>query len=105
MSKREEQFLSEHLADLPDDYVECRELRHQWFRQGKYTEVKGSKGLVARTLECARCEAVRTDVLNVQTFDRVGTTYTYPDNYTIKGNTLRGGAAKLVRREAFARFR
>lgn len=104
MSKKEETYLAEHLADLNDNFLECRELRHSWKRQGKYAEIKGSKHLVARTLMCSRCDAIRTDVLNVQTFDRVGSTYHYPTGYTIEGNTLRGGAAKLVRREAFARF-
>jgi hypothetical protein len=104
MSKKEEVYLAEHLADLADTFLECRELRHSWKRQGKYTEIKGSKNLVARSLKCSRCEATRTDVLNVQTFDRVGSHYDYPDGYTIAGNTLRGGAAKLVRREAWSRF-
>jgi hypothetical protein len=103
MSKKHDDFFARRLGDLPDTYVECRDMRHSWGRRGGYQEVTGSKNLVARDLECSRCGCVRTDVINVSTFDRVSTAYHYPDGYTVKGNksTKRG---MVVRREAYRRW-
>jgi hypothetical protein len=103
MSKKDDTFFEKHLGDLPDTYIECRDMRHSWKRQGGYREVQGSRNLVARTLACTRCGCERTDVISVSTFDRVSTTYHYPEGYTVKGNksTKRG---MVVRREAYRRW-
>ena len=103
MSKKDEEFFAERVHDLPDTFIECRDLRHSWKRQGGYRPVKDSKSLVARTLAWSRCDCERTDVINFRTFDRVSTSYHYPEGYTVKGNkaTKRG---MIVRREAYQRW-
>jgi hypothetical protein len=64
----------------------------------------GRARLVGRTLSCIRCGALRTDVINVRTFDRVSSSYQYPSGYQIKGQ---GSTAKnrnmFVRREVYER--
>lgn len=104
-SKGDEDFFADHLTDLPDQFVECRDMRHAWKVQQGFHEVKGRgkrSRYVARTLKCIRCGGERTDVLNVSTFDRVSTQYHYPEGYQIKGNAV-GNRGTSVRREAFRR--
>jgi len=105
MSKADDKFFVEHLEELPDEFVECRDLRHSWALLQKFHPVDGKTkrvNYVVRTLKCVRCRTERTDVLDVRTFDRVSTAYHYAEGYTIKGNKA-GNRGTLIRREAYRR--
>jgi len=97
------------LHDMPGAYIKCRDMRHAWevIRGYRATEALTDNARkpthVSRQLECSRCGCVRTDVLNVRTFDKVATSYDYPESYVILGNKVGRGTANLVRREVYER--
>jgi hypothetical protein len=91
---------------MPNVYIQCRDMRHAWVVAQSYRyidEGKKAPKYVSRKLECSRCGCVRTDVLNVRTFDKVATSYDYPEGYTILGNKVGRGTANLVRRAVYER--
>lgn len=88
------------LQDLPDNFLQCRDIRHQWKVNGDYTP---DKNVISRSIICTRCQAERMDTYSAKTFDKISTQYRYPANYQIKGNGIRGGGGSMVRREAFTR--
>lgn len=101
------QHFSKRLHDMPNAFIQCRDMRHAWEVVRSYhldTTAEGKKPqYVSRQLECNRCGCVRTDVLNVRTFDKVATSYDYPEGYTILGNKVGRGTANLVRRAVYER--
>jgi hypothetical protein len=93
---------------MPNAFIECRDMRHAWkvvqsYRYIDDGETTRTPKYVSRKLECNRCGCVRTDVLNVRTFDKVATSYDYPEGYTILGNKVGRGTANLVRRAVYER--
>lgn len=102
---KDEQFFTESLRSMPDEFMDCRDLRHSWVKVKGYTTIDGTdvkKTYVSRELQCLRCGCVRTDVINVRTFDRVSSSYMYQEGYTVKGAGV-GNRAALVRREVYRR--
>lgn len=85
------------VADTPDDYLDCRDLRHPW-ADASY-RVNG--GEVERSLVCARCGTVRNDRWTLGG-ERVGSSYQYAEGYQFVG-LLDGPDATAVRREVIRR--
>lgn len=93
------------LGKMPVSFLDCRDMRHAWKRLDGYHPFGESdqKKYVARKLVCTRCGCERTDVINVQTFDRISTSYHYPTGYQIKNVGGPVDRNALVRREVYAR--
>lgn len=79
---------------VPNDYIDCRDMRHAWVRDTDEVliEVQGQVRLFTRTLVCVRCESKRIDTYRVATLGRkhhevvkVGAKYVYAPNYQVKG--------------------
>jgi hypothetical protein len=104
-SKEAVEFFEEHLHDLPNKFLECRDIRHSWKVYRKFQAVNSTGSAVKyleRTLRCTRCHTERQDVLSARTFDRVSTSYAYPQGYTIQGNKS-GNRGQSIRREVYLR--
>ena len=69
--------LDEWLDDLPDRFVGCRELRHQWlyFRAARLED-----GTYFRVLRCRNCKAEREQSLDARG-RTIGVKLIYPDGY------------------------
>ena len=52
----------EFLANLDDEYLECRDLRHAWIGALWFQEPDGT---VIRVTKCARCETRREEVIDL----------------------------------------
>lgn len=103
--KDDVEFFEEHLQSLPTKFLECRDMRHSWRVHHQFSPVNSTGSSVKfleRTLRCTRCHTERQDVLSARTFDRVSTSYVYPQGYTIKGNKS-GNRGQSIRREAYLR--
>lgn len=80
------------LGEQSDTFLACRDMRHAWQWQTDYTPStvgagRKARATVVRSLICTRCKTVRYDEYALPDFDRVKSTYTYPDNYVTKGHT------------------
>lgn len=81
------------MAHMTEDQLsvsgECRDLRHSWERTGDVVliEQQGQVKHFARTLQCSRCETVRTDEYKISMVSvaRVRSRYSYPDGYRVPG--------------------
>lgn len=62
-------------------FLDCRDLRHSWIRQGYWSE----GGHVKRRLMCQRCGTTRTDVWSFDGRERFSGSYDYVDNYLLTG--------------------
>lgn len=69
--------LDEWLDDLPDRFVGCRELRHQW---QYFRAAREENGTYYRVLRCRNCRAEREQTLDSRGFP-VSTRLKYPDGY------------------------
>jgi hypothetical protein len=68
-------------------HLQCRDFKHAWtwvtdFVPHKDVETK-RVATVTRTLKCMRCATVRHDEYAIPSFDRVKSSYEYPDGYLV----------------------
>jgi hypothetical protein len=70
------------LHDYDDDYLTCRNLGHYWRVLGYF---RGASGVVARSLECQRCQTVRLDSWEARGGGRIGSRYRYGVDYRLAG--------------------
>lgn len=90
--------VAEALSAIQDDFLDCRDIRHSWLRQGFWSE----GGQLKRRLSCSRCTTTRTDTWSFDGRERVQSHYDYPDGYLLTG--MHGHAKPTdVRHEAVAR--
>lgn len=73
--------VDEALSTYDGSFLDCRDLRHAWLRQGYWTE----GGYVKRRLLCERCGTTRTDVWSFDGRDRYAGSYDYVDGYLLTG--------------------
>ena len=77
------------LANMPDTFLQCRELGHSW-RPGHDTITRSTRGKVvefSRQLFCQTCGCEAWDKYETRDFTRVGTRkISYPEGYLTKGH-------------------
>jgi hypothetical protein len=84
------------LTEMPDEFLECRDLRHVFFPVGYYR----SNGYVHRRLQCGRCGGLGRDTWDSQGRRVKPRGYELPEGYRVKGT---GGVATDVRKEVLSR--
>lgn len=97
----------ERLKNLPASYLDCRDLRHAWMRQGAEWSKQDPMGFreLHRRLRCSRCDTVRTDVYAYPGYERVRSFYDYPEDYQIPvGDSERRLHFEDIREEVFRRI-
>ena len=65
----------------PDDYLQCRALRHWWKIVGTFY----AEGEIVRALHCARCGCDRHDFLSAYGAKVRPSRYDHPEGYLIAG--------------------
>lgn len=113
-----EQLVAGDLSQLPDKYLNCRDLRHDWKVESNYhdagftVEGAGVTQAVERIILCKTCGTRRTDVSvvveranSVPRMEKLSTAYKYPKGYLMKrGQIPRDlGVSQLVRYETLRR--
>jgi hypothetical protein len=96
-------------ASLPDAFLVCRDLAHNWdertvaYRSAREKVLGQSRArdLLIRTVRCSRCKTVRAQKYLASSFERIGGTYTYVEGY-LQPETRRDTGA--LRRAAFERY-
>lgn len=73
--------VEEALGHYDGKYLDCRDLRHAWTRQGYWSD----GGRVKRRLRCERCGTERTDVWSFDGRERYAGGYNYADGYLLEG--------------------
>lgn len=81
------------LTTLPEEFLDCRDMRHSWKRKQDYRPREQAEGgrrsrlspLLYRLLVCTRCGCEREDVIYSRTFERLSTSYKYPEHYQMRG--------------------
>ena len=86
----------ESLHAYEDTFLECRDLKHSWKRQGAWNE--GTR--ICRRLVCTRCEMVRIDRWRPNGYREVPR-YIPPPGYYLKGDSY---TPVEVRREVISRI-
>lgn len=100
--------LAEELQHLPDNWVQCRDMRHAWdvVEDFHVTISKGSRiQEIKRVLVCARCETFRHETYNLTRsgLEKVRQHYEYPEHYQIKGVPRGVKPQALVQAEQYRR--
>jgi hypothetical protein len=79
------------LNELPDEFLDCRDMMHAWKRTKSYVPVgenPAKAALLLREMECVRCGTIKEDTFSARSLERVSTQYKHPTGYLIKGNTV-----------------
>lgn len=111
--------LKKTLEKLPDNFMDCRDMKHSWVRlqdfRPKELHTEGAQPgqpgrqkvrmspLVYRQLICTRCGCVRTDTVFLRTFEKLSTTYAYPEDYQLPGVPRGVKSSLVVRQEQYRR--
>ena len=113
-----EQLVAGDLTQLPDKYLNCRDLRHDWKIESNFhdagfeVEGDGVTQAVERIILCKTCGTRRTDVSvvveranSVPRMEKLSSQYRYPKGYLMKrGQIPRDiGVSQLVRYETLRR--
>lgn len=108
------------ISELPQAYLQCRDMSHKWDLQHDYAIVDtkvmthrqprgGFTRYAERVLKCGRCGMVRSDAYALQKWrsytvlDKINSGYLPPTNYRLKGVGRFGGLPSIVRGVAFER--
>lgn len=100
--------LANALMELPDNWIQCRDMRHAWGVIEDF-HVHTSQGRkireLRRVLGCVRCSTLRIEIYHVGRFglDKVRQHYTYPDHYQIKGVPRGVKPQSIVQNEQYRR--
>ena len=76
-------WVQDTLEDMPQAFLACRDMRHQW--KPFTAQINDAEGTVERNFRCPRCKTIRHDLLHLRDWTILGTSYTYPDGYLVKG--------------------
>lgn len=100
------------LEDLPQDFLDCRDMMHAWKRVKSYIPLgldPANPKQLLREMECLRCGTIKRDVFTARTLERTSTSYSHPAGYLIRGGNVpnRGQLTRrvLVERSADRRAR
>ncbi len=92
--------VDERVVNMPMVVLQCRKMGHAWQERplGKHrrNELRGT-GVIEELFMCLRCKLRRCDVIDEDTYDKVGTSY--PDGYP-EGYAAPRGSGRIPRREA-----
>lgn len=116
MSRRRTRYSDQQAADdlanaltkLPDEWVDCRDMRHSW-RVSVDFHVSEAAGRhpneIRRELVCTRCETIRKEVYHhtARGLDKVHQGYAYPEEYQIKGVPRGVKPSSIVQEEQYRR--
>lgn len=100
------------LEEIPDSFLECRDLRHWWKKLTDLhiVETTPDGDLVKRESMCERCLTVRednyllrSDRWGVQRLEVLGSSYKYPDGYLIPAMAQADHAREILRFEQMRR--
>ena len=102
--------LAKALTELPEAWVQCRDLMHAWQVQDDFHVIPPANSRrkqleIARTLVCGRCETVRKEVFVQEKFGlaKVAQSYGYPENYQIPGVPRGMKPKQIVQAEQYRR--
>jgi len=108
-----DKLLLDRLRKLPQDYILCRDLRHQWTPEQELHlegEISGRQR-VERTLSCTRCGTVKvehyalqTSISGIQRLTSVGYRYTYPPGYSIPEMARADAPREILRASRFSQI-
>ena len=79
------------LQDYDETFLECRNLGHVWRIRGYF---RGADGIVARRLECQRCDTGRLDRWGFNG-ERIGSSYQYVEDYRIPEVRVAAGDVRV----------
>lgn len=88
------EHLRGEIADLPENYLQCRDLKHAWNVERDYYVLDEyaepgyiTDGEIARDLKCLRCESGRQEVYQVRTWgiEKIKNSYHYAEGYQVHG--------------------
>lgn len=92
---------SDWLKGVSDDFMACRDLRHQWDHSGAFA-ARGNK--LVRVLDCGRCYAQKWQV--VEGGRVISTSMRFPDGYLKPKQVAKGRVAReSILRESTGRHR
>jgi hypothetical protein len=92
-------------TDLPDNYLWCRDIRHQWELDAKSLTLRtrDKVQMLERTLTCLRCSGQRHETISLTTFKVTARSYSYPEGYLLGEATtfteLRTASVKRMMRK------
>lgn len=100
--------LANALTDLPENWLMCRDMRHAWavVEDFHVEKVKGrTVQTVRRVLGCMRCATLRNEhyVMGRLGLDKTSQSYTYPDNYQLKGIPRGVKPSSIIQAEQYRR--
>lgn len=105
-----QKVIARGLKKLPDNFLDCRDLTHNWdkvqdYRPQQQTMEGGSRisPLLYRLLECNRCGATRTDVIYKRTGERLSVSMKYPEGYQMPGVPRGVKRSTILRQESVRR--
>lgn len=93
--------VSEWAKGLPERYLHCREMNHNWrpFQVGRHKD-----GGYERTLRCVRCRTRKVQHLDTHGMLIGGTRYEYPQGYTADLGRIVGEGRGALRIESILRI-
>lgn len=92
--------LDDWLDTIPDEFVNCRDLRHQWTTVGTWALGHGFRG---RMLSCLRCGVRKEQVIDKTARIVVNRMTNYPDDYKKPGDAPAGRIPSTVIRDQAVR--
>jgi hypothetical protein len=104
--------LQKTLKDVPEEFLECRDLRHKWSVVDDFHVVEeAAEGrYVQRRMHCIRCTTIKTekyllkmDRWGITRLESIGTGYAYPEHYAIPEMARADRAREILRGEQFRR--
>jgi hypothetical protein len=104
-AKREIQSI---LRNSTREHLVCRDLQHAWEWRTDMTPISRTVDgkrirTVSRVLSCMRCQTQRMDEYELPTFQRLRSSYTYPDGYLAKRHGTHVQVSD-IRQEVFRRM-
>jgi hypothetical protein len=75
------------LKNLDQDYLLCRDLRHQWDGLTNLLHGKGRARYLVRTTTCLRCGTERHETISLTTYSVLKRAYVYPTDYKLDEKT------------------
>jgi hypothetical protein len=108
--KAGEKLLAKGLKDLPDAYVQCRDIRHSWYitadyHEVPYTHVGRKLQALRRDLACHRCPCTRAQyfVNGRYGITKLSDDTKRPRDYSIRGVPRGVRQSVIVQQEAYRR--
>jgi hypothetical protein len=115
-----EDIFGQAIENMPDEYLQCRDVKHPWevVRDYHLVDAEREEGIyprhghnvyVRRLLRCPRCGKKRSDAFIVatksrwQALERLGSTYEDPPGYGVAGIGHLPGTGDMIRGEAYRR--